>query len=283
MAIPVGVLYPIPPGLAARLTAAAEATCIGLSRTGIDKRRSPRSAGFGAPDQGELAVRPSRGAATHGSGIHTCRPQHASGYPASVSAGADDTDRRVGRQLVSPARKLAEGYRRGSRYVPSGVFVGFANVDHQAPRLVQLGKLLQGDLDHRPSLQEPPYTHAGILLIRDDSRVRSVLGIFGDPRCPAATSQRELPTVEIRQEDAAEVLRRLRRAHGQLGGVITMIETGRECDEVVTQLAATSRALDRAGFKILASGLKQCLAGGAGPAETARAEAELEHLFLSLA
>ncbi|MHB8393522.1 MAG: metal-sensitive transcriptional regulator [Candidatus Dormibacteria bacterium] len=89
--------------------------------------------------------------------------------------------------------------------------------------------------------------------------------------------------MEIRQEDAAEVLRRLRRAHGQLGGVITMIETGRECGEVVTQLAATSRALDRAGFKILASGLKQCLAGGAGPAETARAEAELEHLFLSLA
>ncbi len=62
-----------------------------------------------------------------------------------------------------------------------------------------------------------------------------------------------------------------------------MIEAGRDCDEVVTQLAATSRALDRAGFKILASGLKQCLAGEAGAAETARAEAELEHLFLSLA
>ena len=35
-----------------------------------------------------------------------------------------------------------------------------------------------------------------------------------------------------------EVLNRLRRAHGQLAGVIAMIEQGRECKDVVTQLAA---------------------------------------------
>jgi DNA-binding FrmR family transcriptional regulator len=62
-----------------------------------------------------------------------------------------------------------------------------------------------------------------------------------------------------------------------------MIEAGRDCAEVVTQLAATSRALDRAGFKIVASGLRQCLEADGGAAETASAEAELEHLFLSLA
>jgi CsoR family transcriptional regulator, copper-sensing transcriptional repressor len=51
---------------------------------------------------------------------------------------------------------------------------------------------------------------------------------------------------------------------------------------VVTQLAAASRALDRAGFKIIATGLQQCAASEAdGTAEADRAQ--LEKLFLSLA
>ncbi|OBG62315.1 MULTISPECIES: metal-sensitive transcriptional regulator [unclassified Mycobacterium] len=88
--------------------------------------------------------------------------------------------------------------------------------------------------------------------------------------------------------DAADmdaVLARLRRAHGQLGGVIGMIEQGRSCKDVVTQLAAVSRALDRAGFKIIASGLRDCITRPAdgrtdGPAVSID---ELEKLFLSLA
>ncbi len=89
--------------------------------------------------------------------------------------------------------------------------------------------------------------------------------------------------MELRESDADEVLRRLRRAHGQLAGVIAMIEAGRDCGEVVTQLAAASRALDRAGFKIVAGGIRQCLSDSDDPVEAARSEAELEHLFLSLA
>lgn len=78
------------------------------------------------------------------------------------------------------------------------------------------------------------------------------------------------------------VLNRLRRAQGQLAGVIAMIEAGRDCKDVVTQLAAVSRALDRAGFKIVATGMRQCLAAseeGAPP----MSEEELEKLFLTLA
>ncbi|WP_374614513.1 metal-sensitive transcriptional regulator, partial [Gordonia sp. (in: high G+C Gram-positive bacteria)] len=60
-------------------------------------------------------------------------------------------------------------------------------------------------------------------------------------------------------ETTAAVLNRLRRAQGQLAGVIAMIEAGRDCKDVVTQLAAVSRALDRAGFKIVASGMRQCI------------------------
>ena len=54
----------------------------------------------------------------------------------------------------------------------------------------------------------------------------------------------------VGDEDAiAAVLNRLRRAQGQLAGVISMIEQGRDCKDVVTQLAAVSRALDRAGLQ----------------------------------
>ena len=82
---------------------------------------------------------------------------------------------------------------------------------------------------------------------------------------------------------AAEVLHRLRRAQGQLAGVIAMVEDDRECRDVVIQLAAVSKALDRAGFKIVASGLRDC-ASGVQPADgSCLTEAELEKLFLALA
>ncbi|MFB6590723.1 metal-sensitive transcriptional regulator [Streptomyces diastaticus] len=85
------------------------------------------------------------------------------------------------------------------------------------------------------------------------------------------------------QEDAVTaVLNRLRRAQGQLTGIITMIEDGRDCADVVTQLAAVSRALDRAGFKIVASGMRQCLKGD-GAESSSMTEEELEKLFLALA
>ncbi|MDL9936873.1 metal-sensitive transcriptional regulator [Gordonia sp. ABSL1-1] len=88
------------------------------------------------------------------------------------------------------------------------------------------------------------------------------------------------------EEAITVVLNRLRRAHGQLAGVISMIEQGRDCKDVVTQLAAVSRALDRAGFKIVATGLRQCLTDGpGGEASTGEpmTEDELEKLFLALA
>jgi len=84
-------------------------------------------------------------------------------------------------------------------------------------------------------------------------------------------------------ETTTAVLNRLRRAQGQLAGVITMIETGRDCKDVVTQLAAVSRALDRAGFKIMAAGIRQCLTAQQRGHVPPLSEAELEKLFLTLA
>ncbi len=86
--------------------------------------------------------------------------------------------------------------------------------------------------------------------------------------------------MKIDDDAVGQVLNRLRRAQGQLAGVIAMVESGRDCTEVVTQLAAVSRALDRAGFKIVASGMRQCLSGNTGSAMT---EEQMEKLFLTLA
>jgi DNA-binding FrmR family transcriptional regulator len=85
------------------------------------------------------------------------------------------------------------------------------------------------------------------------------------------------------EEAIGVVLNRLRRAHGQFAGVISMIEQGRDCKDVVTQLAAVSKALDKAGFKIVASGLRQCLTGETPENSHPMTEAELEKLFLALA
>lgn len=88
--------------------------------------------------------------------------------------------------------------------------------------------------------------------------------------------------MDVDGEQLKDVLTRLKRVQGQLGGIVRMIEDGRDCSEVVTQLAAASRALDRAGFKLIATGLRQCMVS-----DDARTrlldEAELERLFLSLA
>ena len=87
--------------------------------------------------------------------------------------------------------------------------------------------------------------------------------------------------VEIAPESMGSVVNRLRRAQGQIGGVLRMIEEGRDCQDVVTQLAAVSRAVDRAGFAVIAAGLKQCLVESEGQ-DTLDIKT-MEKLFLSLA
>jgi len=86
--------------------------------------------------------------------------------------------------------------------------------------------------------------------------------------------------MQLDQEDMQAVIRRLNRTQGQIGGIVRMIEQGRDCRDVVMQLAAVSKALDRAGFAIIASGLRDCLTS---KADASIDMAEMERLFLSLA
>ncbi|MCW2798384.1 metal-sensitive transcriptional regulator [Nocardioides sp.] len=76
------------------------------------------------------------------------------------------------------------------------------------------------------------------------------------------------------------IVNRVKRAQGQLAGVLRMIEEGRELEDVVTQIKAVSKALDRAGFALIAVELRRCAHDGAVSDEDL---ARLERFFLSLA
>lgn len=77
-----------------------------------------------------------------------------------------------------------------------------------------------------------------------------------------------------------QVINRIKRAQGQLAGVLRMIEEGRDLQEVVNQLKAVSRALDRAGFAIIAEELRETSRSGSVTEEELD---RLERFFLSLA
>ncbi len=85
-------------------------------------------------------------------------------------------------------------------------------------------------------------------------------------------------------EAKRRILNRLRRARGQLDSVIAAVEADASCRDVVTQLAAVSTALDRAGFVIVSTAMKDCLTDPEGVARSdGMTTDELEKLFLSLA
>jgi DNA-binding FrmR family transcriptional regulator len=89
--------------------------------------------------------------------------------------------------------------------------------------------------------------------------------------------------MQMDPESSASVTARLRRARGQLDGVLAMIESGRSCEDIVTQLSAASKAVDRAAFTVVACGLTQCIQAEAAGDNPPIDRAKLEKLFLSLA
>ena len=89
--------------------------------------------------------------------------------------------------------------------------------------------------------------------------------------------------MKLRPEMTGDALNRLKRARGQLNAVIEMMEDGQDCRDVLTQLAAVSKAIDRAGFKIIASGMRHCSSARDQGEQPEMTEEELERLFLALA
>jgi DNA-binding FrmR family transcriptional regulator len=85
-------------------------------------------------------------------------------------------------------------------------------------------------------------------------------------------------TDDKKADDLTLVVHRVRRAQGQLGGVLKMIEEGRELAEIVSQVKAVTRALDKAAFALLVGELRREAGEGGSPDRLA----ELEKVFLSL-
>jgi DNA-binding FrmR family transcriptional regulator len=85
--------------------------------------------------------------------------------------------------------------------------------------------------------------------------------------------------MRIEPEELKKARDRLVRVQGQIGGIVKMLDEGRDCTELLNQLSAASTALTRAGFTIIATGMAHCAANESGDVE----RAALEKAFMSLA
>lgn len=88
--------------------------------------------------------------------------------------------------------------------------------------------------------------------------------------------------MELPAEVVDDLVRRLRKVEGQVRGIQGMLNDGRECRDVVTQIAAATKALEQVGFKLLASGLTSCLQDPEQAAADGYPIEEVERLFLKL-
>lgn len=88
--------------------------------------------------------------------------------------------------------------------------------------------------------------------------------------------------MDLEPTEIKAVITRMKRAHGHLGSVIRMMEEGSDCESVLTQLAAVNKALARAGYAIVATGLEQCLTASAEGLDDVDVK-KMEKLFLALA
>lgn len=89
--------------------------------------------------------------------------------------------------------------------------------------------------------------------------------------------------MDIPEDTIDDLLKRLRRVEGQVRGIQQMLSDGRDCRDVVTQLSAANKALEQAGFVLVAAGLTWCLTDP----DRSRAEgydvADVQKLFTKLA
>jgi len=89
--------------------------------------------------------------------------------------------------------------------------------------------------------------------------------------------------MELPDEVTEDLRKRLRRVAGQVQGIERMLDDGRECRDVVTQISAANRALEQAGFRLVSAGLTYCLAHPDEAEADGYPIGEVEKLFMRLA
>ena len=89
--------------------------------------------------------------------------------------------------------------------------------------------------------------------------------------------------MDLPPDTLADLNNRLRRAEGQVRAVQQMLAEGRDCRDVVTQLTASIRALEQAGFLLVAAGLEWCVRDPDGAAKSGYDLADVQKMFMKLA
>lgn len=83
------------------------------------------------------------------------------------------------------------------------------------------------------------------------------------------------------KEQLESITKRLKRAHGQMGAVVRMLDEGRPCEDIVIQMAAVAKAVNTAAFSLIAANLSECIADPTIDSDAVTQK--LQKLFLSLA
>ena len=90
------------------------------------------------------------------------------------------------------------------------------------------------------------------------------------------------PTHILQDADQIDAIsKRMKRAHGQMGAVIRMLDEGRNCEDIVMQMAAVNKAINTAAFTLISASLKECIEENKTNSQAVTDK--LQKLFLSLA
>ncbi len=95
--------------------------------------------------------------------------------------------------------------------------------------------------------------------------------------------EREDSQVQLPDEVVEDVRRRLHRVAGQLQGIERMLDDRRECRDVVSQVTAATKALEQAGFRLVAAGLTYCVENPEEAEASGYALEQVQRMFLKLA
>lgn len=68
-----------------------------------------------------------------------------------------------------------------------------------------------------------------------------------------------LPPLAATEDERRRIVNRLKRLEGQVRGLQTMVESGKDCDAVLTQIMAAKSALNQVGLLIIGHSMKTCL------------------------
>jgi len=79
-----------------------------------------------------------------------------------------------------------------------------------------------------------------------------------------------------------QILARLRRIEGQVRGLERMIEEDRYCIDVLTQIAATTTALEAVGLRVLEDHTRHCVAGALASGDEAEATMKIDELIAAV-